>query len=85
MRPGIWKSILILKDKLGDFLHIQERDLAPTNTILGRLQRMSRDEEIRFILLGQKPLFQMASFGFAMAMNTTFYDQPRWSPSSEPV
>ncbi|MBC7005295.1 DUF3404 domain-containing protein [Photobacterium sp. BZF1] len=68
-----------LKEKLGDFLHIQERDLAPTNTALGRLQRMSRDE-IQVYIAGAEAFISNGELWIRNGNEYNIYDQPRWSP-----
>ena len=68
-----------LKGKLGDFLHIQERDLAPTNTVLGRLQRMSRDE-IQVYIAGAEAFISNGELWIRNGNEYNIYDQPRWSP-----
>lgn len=63
---------------LTGYLHIQERALAPTNTALGRLQRMS-SEEIQVYIAGAKTFISNGELWIRNGNEYHVYDQPTWS------
>ncbi|UTV30055.1 sensor histidine kinase VxrA [Photobacterium atrarenae] len=63
---------------LNGYLHIQERGLAPTNTALGRLQRMS-SEEIQVYIAGAKTFISNGELWIRNGNEYHVYDQPTWS------
>lgn len=65
-------------ESLGKYLHIQERDLAPTNTILGRLQRMD-SEEIQVYIAGADTFISNGELWIRNGNDYHVYDQPTWS------
>ncbi|PSW05369.1 sensor histidine kinase VxrA [Photobacterium lipolyticum] len=65
-------------DILIEYLHIQERALAPTNTVLGRLQRMS-SEEITVFIAGAEAFISNGELWFRNGNQYHVYDQPTWS------
>ena len=65
-------------DSLKGYLHIQERELAPTNTILGRLQRMSA-EEIKVYIAGAESFISNGELWIRNGNKYHVYDQPTWS------
>ncbi|UXI04079.1 sensor histidine kinase VxrA [Photobacterium sp. TY1-4] len=64
--------------QLAGYLHIQERELAPTNTALGRLQRMS-SEEIQVYIAGAKTFISNGELWIRNGNEYYVYDQPAWS------
>lgn len=67
-----------MKEKLNKFQHIQERDLDPTNTALGRLQRMSNDE-IMVYIAGAESFVSNGELWIRNGNEYYIYDQPTWS------
>ncbi|MCW8329375.1 sensor histidine kinase [Photobacterium sp. SDRW27] len=65
-------------DVLNGYLHIQERELAPTNTILGRLQRMS-SEEIQVYIVGAEAFISNGELWIRNGNEYRVYDQPTWA------
>jgi len=65
-------------DVLNGYLHIQERALAPTNTILGRLQRMN-SEEIQVYIAGAEAFISNGELWIRNGNQYHVYDQPTWS------
>ncbi|MGF1731488.1 sensor histidine kinase VxrA [Photobacterium kasasachensis] len=65
-------------EQLDGFLHIQERELAPTNTILGRLQRMSSNE-IQVFIAGAETFISNGELWIRNGNEYHIYDQPTWS------
>ncbi|WP_299013309.1 sensor histidine kinase VxrA [uncultured Photobacterium sp.] len=63
---------------LDRYLHIQERELAPTNTILGRLQRMS-NEEIQVYIAGAEAFISNGELWIRNGNEYRVYDQPTWA------
>ena len=66
-------------EKLHPFLHIQERELAPTNTILGRLQRMS-SEEIQVYIAGAEAFVSNGELWIRNGNEYHIYSQAVWAP-----
>ncbi len=64
--------------KLDRYLHIKERPLAETNSILGRLQRMS-DEEIKVFIAGSDAFIANGELWVRYDNDYKIYDQPTWS------
>ncbi|MGF1723586.1 sensor histidine kinase VxrA [Photobacterium nomapromontoriensis] len=65
--------------KLEPFLHIQERELAPTNTVLGRLQRMNYDE-IQVYIAGADAFVSNGELWLRNGNEYHLYDQAKWAP-----
>jgi len=65
-------------DSLTEYLHIQERALSPTNTVLGRLQRMS-SEEVTVFIAGAEAFISNGELWFRNGNQYHVYDQPTWS------
>src|SRR5690606_25363615 len=66
------------KKELESYLHIQERDLAATGTVLGRLQRMS-SEEIRVFIAGAEAFISNGELWIRNGNEYHVYDQPTWA------
>ncbi len=64
--------------ELENYLHIQERDLAATGTVLGRLQRMS-SEEIRVFIAGAEAFISNGELWIRNGNEYHVYDQPTWA------
>ncbi|ELR65734.1 Signal transduction histidine kinase [Photobacterium marinum] len=65
-------------EDLERYLHIQERELAPTNSILGRLQRMS-NEEIHVYIAGAEAFISNGELWIRNGNEYNVYDQPTWA------
>ncbi len=63
---------------LADYLHIQERQLAPTNSVLGRLQRMN-NEEVKVFNSGADSFISNGELWVRSGNEYHIYDQPTWS------
>ncbi|KLV03324.1 histidine kinase [Photobacterium aquae] len=67
-----------MEQQLARFLHVQERELAPTNTALGRLQRMSPDE-VAVYIAGAEAFVSNGELWIRNGNEYHIYDQPVWS------
>ncbi|MGF1682507.1 sensor histidine kinase VxrA [Photobacterium minamisatsumaniensis] len=67
-----------MQETLDGYQHIQERTLAPTNTILGRLQRMSSDE-IQVFIAGAEAFISNGELWIRNGNEYSVYGQPNWS------